>query len=786
MKSICAIPAMGALLSAILLLPADSSLAAAGDEHWDAAFGLAGTTNYVRSLAWRNNQVYVGGFPTVGTNSLLFVLDGYQCSRLGRFSHGSTPYIYDLAFLGDTLYAAGYFTNVDGVAATGLARWDGNTWSSVAGFNGSAFALAVEGTNLFVGGYFTNAGPVAMTNVGYWDGSAWHALGPGLGVSGNSVSTLAVTNGVVYAGGFFSNSGGLVVSNLAQWNGSSWSAAGGGANGTVYALVLHGTDLYAAGAFTQVGTTPASYIARWNGANWSTLGTGLGGIGTALAVFNNRICASGNFTSAGGVSANYFAVWDGSSWAAAGSGLENTAMRLVPGQSKLYVGGYFGLAGGLLANQVATWDGTNWGTIGPAGRTNGASSTVRTLFHDGTNLYVGGSFAWIGTVPALRVARWDGYNWYAFGSGLNSNVTAIAAVGTNVYAGGDFTGGSGGPLAYHLARWTGTNWYHLSNTAFASVSTLAVRSNDLFVAGYFTINSADGTASWLTRWDGTNFWNVIIFDPYTLWLYYIDGIGMTAMAIQRTNIYLSGHFSLSACDSNLENCTNCDNVMRFDGVYARVMGSGLNSNATAIAVIGSNVYFGGKFTMAGGLPANGIARWDGNTWSSVGGSVVGNGTVSTLAAVGQLLYMGGTFTNVGGVPINRLARWDGTNWSALGSGTIYTTSAGTIVSLTGSGSDLYVGGTFRTAGGKPSYFLGRWNEARNFDLLPIRLTNPHWATGAFKFSINAGGLASYVVEGSTNLTAWTPLLTNSLLPYDFYDSNAPGRPRQSYRVHSWP
>jgi hypothetical protein len=41
------------------------------------------------------------------------------------------------------------------------------------------------------------------------------------------------------------------------------------------------------------------------------------------------------------------------------------------------------------------------------------------------------------------------------------------------------------------------------------------------------------------------------------------------------------------------------------------------------------MYVGGDFTSAGSTSANSIARWDGVTWSAVGGGV--NGVVRALA-----------------------------------------------------------------------------------------------------------------------------------------------------------
>lgn len=318
-------------LLAVLLMHSVPAPAAPGDEHWSPQFGYPGTANVVHAIAKRNDRLYVGGEGGL-TNTTLKVFDGNQWSTIGQF-RGNSPTIYDLAFVGTTLYAAGFFTNVDGAAIKGLARWDGSSWSSI-GFNGNGYALAVMGGDLYVGGSFTNAGSVAATNIARWDGIAWHALGDGVGMSGNFVLSLAVGNGLIYAGGRFTNSGSLAVTNLAQWNGSAWSDVGGGVGGSggvdrVYSLALNGTDLYAAGIFTTAGPIPANGIARWDGANWSTLGSGISGTALSLATYSNLVCVGGSFTSAGGVNAANFAVWNGSSWSAPGSGVSATAWRLM-------------------------------------------------------------------------------------------------------------------------------------------------------------------------------------------------------------------------------------------------------------------------------------------------------------------------------------------------------------------------------------------------------------------------------------------------------------------------
>ncbi|MBW7906794.1 MAG: hypothetical protein LC135_02265 [Phycisphaerae bacterium] len=98
------------------------------------------------------------------------------------------------------------------------------------------------------------------------------------------------------------------------------------------------------------------------------------------------------------------------------------------------------------------------------------------------------------------------------------------------------------------------------------------------------------------------------------------------------------------------------------------------------------------FCMPGGLPAKGLAVWDGNNWSTLG-NVFPNSTVKVLFAVEQTLYIGGAFNKIGEMPAKSVAKWDGQAWSALGNGLPLVGVGALQVWDDGSGSILFAGGT---------------------------------------------------------------------------------------------
>src|SRR6266498_371707 len=197
-----------------------------------------------------------------------------------------------LAALGLSLFPA--CLNTGSASTFNDANW--SSLGSPLGPNNVVLASVVDASgNLYIGGVFTQVGGLPANFIAKWDGSSWSALGSGLN---NYVDALAVSGSNVYAGGGFTTAGDNPANNIAKWDGSNWSALDSGMNNEVYALAVSGSDLYAGGVFTTAGGTEAKHIAKWDGSSWSALGLGMNDWVNALAVSGSDVYAGGWFTSA--------------------------------------------------------------------------------------------------------------------------------------------------------------------------------------------------------------------------------------------------------------------------------------------------------------------------------------------------------------------------------------------------------------------------------------------------------------------------------------------------------
>jgi hypothetical protein len=209
--------------------------------------------------------------------------------------------------------------------------------------------------------------------------------------------------------------------------------------------------------------------------------------------------------------------------------------------------------------------------------------------------------------------------------------------------------------------------------------------------------------------------------------------------------------------------------------------SGVNGAVRALEVFddgsGTALYVAGEFTQAGGNPVGRIARWDGQNWSSVGLGVGANSPIRLLEAFddgnGPALYAIGDFTEIDGVPAQGAARWDGQSWSAVGDGLYKNGAYTSAVFDDGSGPALFAGGRYLK--GQDEQYVARldgaaWTPLAGLDgefwidLCPVDFVHAlqPYDDGAGP-ALYAGGRLDWVYGApSMNVARWTGTLWEAI------------------------
>jgi len=382
---------------------------------------------------------------------------------------------------------------------------------------------------------------------------------------------------------------------------------------------------------------------------------------TSLTIANSLIANEKYYWRLSATNANGMSKWSPvwsfttstSSWypLSEGKGQGDYVVTLAFDGTDLYAGGIFLSGGYFISRWVATysyWIGLGNGEIGGGMYGNSVDALA---VDKSKNVYIGGWFSTAGSVAANNIAKWYRNAWSPLGAGMNDEVNALAVDSNgNIYAGGWFDS-AGGVAANFIAKWNGSSWSPLGSGMNGEVNVLVVdKSGNLYAGGWF--DTAGGVAAnYIAKWDG-NSWSPL-------------GSGM-------------------------------------DGGNS---GVSIGTNVCALALDGSgNLYAGGYFTKAGGIPANYIAKWNGNSWSSLGSGL--NNEVNALVVSGSgNLYAGGFFTTAGDLPIKYIAKWDSTTWSNLGSGI---NSGGVNALVLDNSGSLYAGGAFDSAGGVAALNIAKW------------------------------------------------------------------------------
>ena len=633
------------------------------------------------------------------------------------------------ACLGNTLYVGGVFGQVGPNTGSGipLEFGGGAPVANYAKVNGEILAVAADGSGgWFIGGSFTAVGGVPRSHLAHVLGNG--EVGQWSPDPDREVTALARSGGTLYIGGKFSIISGqprslIAAFDVATGQANAWHPDATGridANPVVAAIAVRGDTVYVGGNFTAIGGRPrrclAAVDARTGGAlDWNPSPDYLV---NAIALSGNTAYVGGEFTQLGGQPRYLAGAVDLTSGAATVWDPHITNHRreyfeaapfvgtlLVHGES-VFIGGLMDTIGGqfrpgagavdVRTGVVTSWDPKLAGVF--------PYPYVRALASHGDTIYVGGYFSTVQGTPRICLAALDAITAAPTGwdPRPNDEVDAIAVSDDHIYAGGSYQSLGTWQVRHNLAAFdltTGrpTDWD--PDPDGIVVYSLAAKDGVVFAGGAFSsvggqarsgIAALDATSGVATTWNPTS-----------------DG-AVTALMLCGDTIYAGGDFSriggqqrsgVAALDGSTGAATSWDPH------------PGDGSNVNALVLSGTRIYLGGSFISIGFERRVGLAAVDATTGAVSPWRADVNSWVEALALSDGKLYVAGRFdtladqprTSLGAVDIatGTLTQW---NPNASGSTSPFPTyGPPRMHAIACLGHDVFFGGDFSLAGGKPRF-----------------------------------------------------------------------------------
>ncbi|MFO0835996.1 MAG: GC-type dockerin domain-anchored protein [Phycisphaerales bacterium] len=408
---------------------------AAGDGFNASVFALADDILHGRMMAGGEFRYNAAGGRALYSLATFRLVDGHwnQANVPADFDA-----VYTITRLPNGMVLVGGIGGAHGNVS--LQRSDG-LWTGLRpAFDGPVRAsLTLPNGDLIVGGSFTNVLGVPASRIARWDGSSWWALGAGMN---NDVLALTLMpNGDLIAGGAFTSAGGVAANRVARWNGSAWSAMGTGMDGVVAALAVRPNGvLYAGGEFTTASGSNCNRFSYWNGAAWARPDVFFTSMFNApvralTVTTTGLLIIGGEFTMFGGVPMKRQCSYNGATFQASGFGLDNT----VHAQAPMPDGGF--IAVGEFSERVIRWSpSTGYQSIGSANFSSGSVVYAVAVTSNGIPI-IGGEFYTVNTPnSAYRVAKLEGGVWATMGGGVDATVFSLSMLTADeVAVGGGFS-----------------------------------------------------------------------------------------------------------------------------------------------------------------------------------------------------------------------------------------------------------------------------------------------------------------------------------------------------------
>ena len=220
------------------------------------------------------------------------------------------------------LAVGGNFTAAGGQPASGLAEWNGSSWSVIASPFASTSGIAVLPNGLL-------AATDGTGGLAFWNGATWAFDTP---PGATTITRLLVAaNGDLLVG---------TTAGVHRRSGLGWTSLGN--PGSVLDLLeMPNGNVIAAGSFV-------GQVALFNGSGWATLGSylspGSAFVSSIVLQPNGRLLIAGSFSGSGSTWLSDLAELNGGQWTGPGA-WSGARSLLVWDNGEVYVGGQFGPPG---------------------------------------------------------------------------------------------------------------------------------------------------------------------------------------------------------------------------------------------------------------------------------------------------------------------------------------------------------------------------------------------------------------------------------------------------------
>lgn len=307
----------------------------------------------------------------------------------------------------------------------------------------------------------------------------------------------------------------------------------------------------------------------------------------------------------------------------------------------------------------------------------------------GPRVLAGGNFLIDGAAPIRNIAAWDGSRWHSFGELPDCTVRAFLVHDGVLYAGGNVLAPEFPYSSGFVVRWSGTAWEQVGLLLGGHVS------SEHFVSALAMFQGELYAAGFfpipggsidrcVARWNGSQ-WQASG----------LRGMYAYALAEYQGELYAGG-FPWNLQDAG------ADGLRRFDGVTWRTVGTGPEPGdgiSNSLFAYDGSLYCGGSFSARGNVAARNVARWDGAQWHAVGPGP-GSAVVALTAYAGELHAASALWG---------LERWDGGAWEVVGGGAAEEYSYYPVSALCAHDGRLFTGGRVTRAGNIAVRGIAAWD-----------------------------------------------------------------------------